>query len=99
MVLGYVFIRQGKRIAHQRSMLSAFGFSTLFMINYVIYHATHESTKYQGAGSIRYVYFFILITHIILAAAVVPFVLRTLWLAFQEELLKHKKLARYTLGI
>ena len=80
-------------------MASAVLMSVLFLIGYVVYHASVESTKFGGEGDIRYIYFFILITHIILAAALAPLVLLTLFRAIKQDFEKHKKIARWTYPI
>ncbi|MGE0394492.1 MAG: DUF420 domain-containing protein, partial [Vicinamibacterales bacterium] len=74
---GITLIKQGRREAHRRTMLAALGSSALFLISYVIYHLNVLSKPFEGQGPIRYVYFTILITHVILAAAIVPLVLIT----------------------
>lgn len=101
LVLGYLFIRQKEpnKIAHKKCMLTAVSISTLFLINYVVYHYLHGSTKYQGIGWTRTFYFVILISHVILATVIVPFVARTLWVAFKEDFEKHKRVARYTFAM
>jgi putative membrane protein len=80
-------------------MLAAFGVSTLFLISYVIYHANAGSRPFPGQGAIRGVYFFILITHIVLAAAIVPMALLTLSRGLREQFDRHVPLARWTLPI
>jgi putative membrane protein len=77
-------------------MKSAFILTALFLISYVIYHTTHESTSYGGEGVIRAVYLVILLTHIVLAAAIVPLVLVTFSRALTEKFDKHKRIARIT---
>ena len=77
-------------------MLTAFALSALFLISYVIYHSLAEETHFGGEGVIRYIYFFILITHIILAAAIVPLVLITLVRGLSNKFDKHRKIARWT---
>ncbi len=99
LVLGFVFIRKGNIRAHKTSMFSAFALSTLFLVSYVVYHTFSESTKFGGEGAIRYVYFFILLTHIVLAAAIVPLALITLFRALQERFDRHRKIARWTFPI
>ena len=97
LILGYYFIRIKKdRKWHSISMKSAFILSALFLISYVIYHTTHESTSYGGEGVIRAVYLVILLTHIVLAAAIVPLVLVTFSRALTEKFDKHKRIARIT---
>jgi uncharacterized membrane protein YozB (DUF420 family) len=96
---GYIFIR-GKNIrAHRACMLTAFACSTLFLISYLIYHFQVGSVPYKGQGWIRAVYFTILITHTILATAVVPLVLITLIRALREKFAKHRRIARWTFPI
>jgi len=75
--IGYLFVRRGHRTAHKRCMLAALTASTLFLVSYVVYHASAGSRPYQGEGASRVVYFAILITHVILAAAIVPLALVT----------------------
>lgn len=97
LILGFYFIRIKKnRRLHSLSMKSAFGLSALFLISYVLYHTTHESTSFGGEGMIRNIYLFILLTHIVLAAAIVPLVLITFSRALTEKFDKHKKIARIT---
>lgn len=90
------FIKHGERQWHMRCNLAAVGLSVLFLILYVIYHSLAPETHFGGKGFIRYVYFFILITHILLAAVIVPFVLITLLRALQGNFDRHKKIARIT---
>ena len=97
--IGYVLIRQGKWKAHRAVMISAFVVSTLFLISYLIYHAEAGSTPFPGEGLIRPVYFVILISHIILAAAIVPLGLITLFRALRKRIDKHRAIARWTLPI
>jgi putative membrane protein len=75
------------------------GLSAAFLVMYVMYHMTSESTPFGGEGVIRYVYFFILITHIILSVVVIPFVLFTFGRALSGNYERHKALARYTFPI
>ncbi len=99
LIAGYVLIRQGRREAHRLAMLSAFTCSILFLVSYLTYHAQVGSVPFKGQGGIRTLYFAILITHTILAAAV-PFLAgRTLFLAFRDRLREHRRLARVTLPI
>jgi len=104
------FIRNGQVMAHKRANLAAVVLSSIFLISYVIYHSSNPSTLYGDvnhdgvvsadektqAGPLRYVYFFILSSHIILSGIIVPLVLFTLQRAFQERFDKHRKLARIT---
>lgn len=96
LITGYYFIRNKKRRIHKICMITAFCFSALFLVFYVIYHALTAPTLYGGQGTIRSIYFFILITHIILAAAILPLILITLTRGLQERFDKHRKIARWT---
>ena len=80
-------------------MLTAFGVSVLFLISYVVYHANIGSRPFPGSGPIRIVYFAILITHVILAAAIVPLALITLSRGLRERFDRHVRIARWTLPI
>ena len=84
---------------HKKLMWSALILSTLFLLSYVLYHATTPSTSFGGEGILKKIYFFILLTHILLSAVVVPLVLITFSRALAEKFDKHKKIARITLPI
>jgi putative membrane protein len=99
LVGGYGCIRTGRRAAHRRFMLAAFGTSALFLVSYVTYHATHLATTFPGHGAARGVYFTILITHIALAIAIVPLALTVLYRAWRVDFARHRRLARWTLPI
>lgn len=99
LIRGYFLIRQGRREEHKKTMLMAFTTSVLFLISYLIYHYSVGSVKFQGQGAIRTVYFTILLTHTVLAAAVAPMALITLRRALKGNLDGHSKLARITLPI
>jgi uncharacterized membrane protein YozB (DUF420 family) len=96
---GWILIRKRRIEQHRKVMLSAFATSTLFLISYVIYHANAGSRPFPGQGPIRAVYFAILVTHIILAAAVLPLSLITLTRALRARFDKHRRIARWTLPI
>jgi putative membrane protein len=98
---GYIFIRQKKIKAHKISMISAFVTSTLFLTSYLIYHFSKElgPTRFQGEGIIRPIYFFILITHTILAVTIVPMVFVTFSRALKSKITAHRKIARWTLPL
>lgn len=89
-------VKNGKRKLHENLMKFAIGLSVVFLAMYVAYHMTADSTKFGGEGAIKYVYFFILITHILLSIIIIPFVLVTYVRALAERFDKHKKLARIT---
>ena len=96
---GYVFIRRKKKAAHKLSMLTAFLVSTLFLISYLVYHYHAGSRPFGGTGAIRVVYFFLLVSHIVLAAVIVPLALTTIYRAWRGEFELHKRIARFTLPI
>ena len=96
---GYFFIRSHNRDAHQRCMMAAIACSTLFLVSYLTYHFQVGSVGFKGQGWIRPVYFAILITHTILAAAVVPLVLVTFICALRERFVAHRRIARWTFPI
>jgi putative membrane protein len=96
---GYFFIRQKKISAHRFCMIAALITSALFLTSYLIYHYHAGSRPFEGQGVIRTVYFTILLSHTVLAAAIVPLVLITLFRALKERFDKHKRLARWTLPI
>lgn len=99
LVIALWAIKNGKRTLHEFSMKTCIGLSLLFLIMYVAYHMTSDPTSFGGEGVISYVYYFILITHIVLSIAVVPLVLFTYARAYNEEFARHKKLARITFPI
>ena len=99
LIAAVVMIKQGKRKAHQTLMTTNLVLSALFLVSYVLYHTTHESTAFGGEGTIRYIYFFILLTHIVLAIVIVPLVLISFSRALSNKLDKHKKIARITFPI
>jgi uncharacterized membrane protein YozB (DUF420 family) len=99
LVAGYVLIRRRRIAAHRASMMAAVAASAMFLVSYVIYHANAGSRPFTGTGPIRAIYFFILLTHIVLAAAIVPMVLITLSRALRGRFDRHAAMARWTLPI
>ena len=99
LVIGYVLIRRGRIQQHRRVMLTAFATSALFLVSYVTYHANAGSRPFGGQGPIRIVYFAILISHVILAAAILPMALITLTHALRARFDRHMRIARWTLPI
>ncbi len=96
---GYVFIR-GRRVgAHRACMVSALIVSTLFLVSYVVYHALAGSRPFGGQGWIRMVYFPMLLSHIVLAAAIVPLALTTVYRALRADVAGHRRIARWTLPL
>jgi putative membrane protein len=99
LVAAVVAIKNGNRVVHERLMTSAIVLSVLFLVMYVIYHMTTESTKYGGEGIMRLVYFGLLISHIILSIAIIPLVLITYVRALSQRFDQHKKIAKITFPI
>ncbi|MDY7396235.1 DUF420 domain-containing protein [Aureibaculum sp. 2210JD6-5] len=89
-------IKNRKRILHERLMKTAIICSVIFLVLYVLYHMTSDSTKFEGEGAVKYIYLFILLTHIVLSIVVIPFVLITYVRAITANFEKHKKIARFT---
>lgn len=81
---------------HRRLMITAIVFSVFFLVMYVLYHMTSDSTSYGGEGILKYVYYFVLISHILLSIIVIPFVLITFVRAITNDIERHKKIARIT---
>ena len=96
LVLAFIAIQNKKVKTHERLIKVAIGLSVFFLIMYVVYHMTSESTKFGGEGLVKYLYYFILLTHILLSIAVIPFVLITYVRAITNNIEKHKKIAKIT---
>ena len=96
---GYIAIRRRRESVHKTCMLTAFVTSTLFLVSYLTYHYHIGSKPFTGQGSIRLVYFTILISHTILAVVIVPLVLLTLTRAWKAQWTRHRRLARWTLPL
>jgi uncharacterized membrane protein YozB (DUF420 family) len=96
LLAGFYFIRTRQIGRHRRAMLGAFAMSTLFLVSYVIYHANVGSRPFPGRGAIRIVYFTILVTHIVLAAAIVPMALVTLRRGLIRDDARHRRIAKIT---
>lgn len=99
LIAGVLAIKNGKRKLHERLMTSAIALSVVFLVMYVAYHMTTDSTKFGGEGIIRSVYFFILFSHILLSIAVIPLVMITYVRALAEKFDRHKKIAKITFPI
>ena len=96
---GYVAIRGGRRDIHRRFMLAACGTSSMFLVSYLVYHFQVGSVRFTGQGTMRTVYFAILISHSLLAVVIVPLVLVTLTRAVRERIPAHRSIARVTLPV
>ena len=99
LIVALVAIKRGNRELHQKLMTTCVILSVLFLLMYIAYHMTSESTPFGGEGVIRYVYFFILISHIVLSIIIIPLVLITYSKAYLNKLQSHKLWARYTFPI
>jgi putative membrane protein len=97
LVIGFIFIRKGQINIHRRFMLGALFFSALFLVSYIAYHSTHGDTPFRGTGAVRPIYFFILISHILLTVIALPVILTTLFLALTGRFNAHRRIARITL--
>jgi uncharacterized membrane protein YozB (DUF420 family) len=96
---GWIAIRRRRIALHRGFMVAALAMSAAFLTSYLIYHAQVGSVRYQGQGWMRSVYFAILISHTILAAAILPLVIVTVRRAVRREFLRHRAIARWTLPI
>lgn len=99
LLTGLFFIKNKKIAYHKICMLTAFCLSSVFLVSYVTYHASTPASHFGGAGVIKYVYFFILITHIILATSIVPLALLSIYRGLTGEFQKHRKIAKITFPI
>lgn len=99
LVAGYVLIRRGRRDLHKRCMLAALGASALFLISYTVYHLNAGSRPFPGQGLARLVYFSILLTHVPLAALILPFALTTTARGLRSQYDRHVRIARWTLPL
>ncbi len=100
LLFGYYLIRIKKHIAlHQRIMTICILLSISFLIMYVLYHITTEETLYCGQGAIRILYFFILISHVVLASLILPFILFTYIRAITQQFVRHKRMARWVFPV
>lgn len=96
---GFVLIKNKNMVMHRLCMLSAFGLSAVFLVSYVISKLSNEPVPYGGEGMMRPIYFFILITHIILATAILPMALLSIYRGISGEYGKHRKIAKWTFPI
>ena len=99
LVAGFLAVRRRQYVTHIRLMFGALICSTLFLISYIVYHSFHGDTRFLGQGFVRPLYFFILISHIVLSAVVVPLILTSLYLALAGRLANHRRVSRYTFPI
>jgi uncharacterized membrane protein YozB (DUF420 family) len=96
LIIGYVLIRRRQITAHRNAMLGAFVTSSAFLVSYVIYHANAGSRPFTGQGPVRALYFAILISHVVLAAAILPMAISTLSRGLRGRYADHKRIAKWT---
>jgi len=99
LLLGLFFIRRMNIKIHRLCMLTAFVLSSVFLVSYVLYHYRTGHTPYGGEGIISYIYYFILITHIVLATAIIPLALLAIYRALSNQIEKHRKIVKWTFPI
>jgi putative membrane protein len=99
LAVGYFLIRRKEILWHRRAMVGAFSLSCVFLISYVIYHSQAQTSAFGGEGWIRFVYFFILISHILLAPVVLPLALYSVIRALRGEFARHRRVARWTFPV
>jgi len=99
LVFAFVSIKNKNIVLHERLMKTAIGLSVVFLVMYVAYHMTSDPTPYGGQGVLKYVYYFILISHILFSIGIIPLVLITYVRAISRHFLEHKKIARFTFPI
>lgn len=99
LLMGVIAVKKKNLELHKKLLFSAFGFSSLFLVSYIIYHYFQGDTKFLAQGMIRPVYFFILISHILLSIIALPMVLTTFYLGIKDSKEKHRKWAKWTFPI
>jgi len=99
LLAGFALVRSGRRDLHRRVMLAAVATSALFLVAYLIYHATAPIFVFRGEGAVRPLYYALLISHVVLAALVTPMIGLTLWRAAHGRFATHRGLARWTLPV
>lgn len=95
LLIAFYYIKQKNITAHRNAIYLAFALSVVFLLSYVLYHITSEPTLYGGEGTMRYIYFFLLITHVVLAAVILPFTLFTFIRAYTGQIERHRKMAKW----
>ncbi len=96
LLIGYIFIRARRIPAHRASMLTAFAFSTLFLVSYILHHALHGDVRYPLHAALRSVYLPLLASHILLAIVALPLILITFFFSLSGRIPQHRKIARWT---
>ena len=96
LLAGFIFIKKGMVRAHRACMISAMGFSAVFLTSYLVYHYNVGNVRFSGEGWVRSLYFSILIPHVILAGVIVPLAITTIWFALRGNFRRHRRIARWT---
>ena len=96
LIVAVISIKKGNKKRHELLMKTAIGCSVAFLLMYIAYHMTSDSTSFGGEGAIKYIYYFILLTHIVLSIIIIPFVLITYVRAITNDFKRHKKIAKIT---
>jgi len=99
LIIGFSFILRRRIAAHRASMMTAFAFSSIFLVSYIVNHALHGDTIYPGHGAVRNVYLTILLTHVLLSVVALPMVLTTFFFALTGRFGPHRRIARFTFPI
>ncbi|MGG7665899.1 DUF420 domain-containing protein [Dyadobacter sp. BHUBP1] len=99
LIMGYYFIKQKNVMAHRQTMTAAFALGSVFLVCYVLYHISNEATPFGGTGFIRPVYYFLLISHIVLSIGVVWFVLRAVYFGYTNQIAEHRKAVKWAMPI
>jgi len=99
LLAGYRHIRSGRVVRHRSSMFTAFVFSTIFLVTYIVNHALHGDILFHGQGAVRPFYFALLISHIVLSVVALPMVLMTFFLSLTGRFPAHRRLARFTFPV
>ncbi|WP_162055732.1 DUF420 domain-containing protein [Pontibacter pamirensis] len=99
LVIGYYNVKRQNVKGHRAAMLAAFSLSAIFLVSYVTYHFLGERTTYGGEGALKYIYYFILLTHIVLAVVIVPLVLLSVYFGISNQLVRHRRISRWTFPI
>ncbi len=99
LVLAYRAIRRRDVVAHSKRILVSLGASALFLVSYIVYHSVHGDSRFGGQGIVRPFYFFILVTHVVLSAVVLPLIFTSLFLSLSGRFPRHKAISRYTFPI
>jgi putative membrane protein len=96
LLIGFTFIKARRVAPHRAAMITAFGFSTLFLVSYILHHALHGDVRYPAHAALRSIYLPLLASHIILAVVALPLILVTFYFSLSGRILQHRRVARWT---